>query len=555
MAAIAVASAHRVRAYPLERQLLEAFTDAYDRTQGAYAGLAELDALREKFYGLMQRAHQNDEEVTPLRQARAELLEKFRDRSGQVDWDVIENIKPYLTDKQRYLLEQEEPVAVRDRARVTFEKIERGLSLAKLEPQFVEWMEQWEEIDRKLDSINGQLEWSPVGDDSTIRYDDYIEMIDEAQKMISNAKYRVEPPPGAYRKSAILPPTAPAYRTYMDNLEQRERRFWWTQHRLAELVAGRTPRLAGGTFGEPPHTWEELENAPSATGARNADDSLRLAEDAMRTFGVRIDAVPKPPKELVDAMFTNTADIGSRYSAYLDKNDDYKRALTVLEFHQTLLIGLIDHARQIVDPAGTVSLAGSTDSLQKERLKNLMLNLSTKQNMRYDKLGLIYPSEVPALFGQIKTAELEQFGAALGVSPDAEPLTAMEQRAAREWLIQLMAPRLGATADRLAQIPELRRYGPDGKITGIYRLLDPMSEFHLTGGPQDTPASTSRNALVGDLGAGHIEIQMRGRYGKGFPTRRVIPINAAAIEALGGTGERQIRTERLAHITMAELKP
>jgi hypothetical protein len=555
MAALAVANAHRVRAYPLERRLLDTFTEAYARAQGAYAGLAELDALRKRFYELLQRAHANDEELAPVRQARAELLDIYRERSGVVDWQAIEAWRPMMTDKGKYLLEREEPVAIREQARATFEKIERDLSLAAATPESVESMEQWDDIDSKLTAINGRLVQSYFArDDDAIPYDDYIEMLDEAQKMISNARYRVQPPSGAYRTAGILPPTAPGYRTYMNLLEERERRFWWTQHRLAEMVAGRTPRPGPEAF-EFGHSWEELEHDPGAAGARDARLSLRVAEAAMRTFGARLTEMPRPPKELVDAMFTNSADIGSRYSAYLDKHDDYKRALTILEFQQSLLVGLIDHARQVVDPAGTVTVIGPTDSPEKERLKSLMVSLTVKQNMRYHELGLIYPSEVPALLGEVKAAELEQFRMALGVPADVEPLTAMEQRAAREGLIRLLAPRLGSTADRLARIPELRRAGPDGKITGIYRLLDPVPEFHLTGGPQDTPATRSRNALVGDLGEGRTEIVAYGRYGKGYPTRRVIPINAAAIDALGGTDEQVVRTERLARITMAELKP
>ena len=49
--------------------------------------------------------------------------------------------------------------------------------------------------------------------------------------------------------------------------------------------------------------------------------------------------------------------------------------------------------------------------------------------------------------------------------------------------------------------------------------------------------------------------QLQREWRESHPTRRVLPLNAAAITALQGTGERQIRTTSLEQITMGDLRP
>jgi hypothetical protein len=373
--------------------------------------------------------------------------------------------------------------------------------------------------------------------------------------MVDNARYRVMPPPGAYRTEPLLPPSAPGYSTYMTMLEQRERRLWWTQHRLSDMNAGRTPRPPQGAF-ELGHAPEELESQPSRSTGREPEFNLRQAEAAYRTYGALLRTVSPPPQDLVRAMFTNSADAGSAYSAYLNDHEDYRNGLRRLELQQTLLLAMTERARQMIDPGSRIDPYGPADTPERERLRQLMINVRSIVVRRHDELGMVFPSEAGALVSSLREIEQEQLRTAMGVPRDATPLSTSEQRAAREEPIRAVAPRLGSTADRLAQIPELRRVGAGGRITGIYRLAGYLLGYEMPREMQEINVPEARNALVGDLGPGKDDVQnLFHAPSVHHPTRRVIPLNTAAIELLQGTDVRQIRRSSLHDITLADLHP
>ncbi len=556
-AAQRVADQHRIRAIPLEHNILSAFNSAYDRAQGAYAGLAELDDMRRRFYELMQRAHPHNEEIDAFRRARTALLARYDlteddfDANGRIRDKRKRRVRQWVTDEERQLLDPV-PTAVLDQARTTFEGIERRLSLATASPSDIQSLEQWHPIDRKLDEINGRLVQAYFAQGNE-PYEDFIEMESEARRMVDNARYRVQPPPGGYRAEPLLPPTAPGYSTYMHMLEQRERRLWWTQHRLSDMNAGRTPPPHQGQF-ELGHSAEELESQPSASMARETGLNLRLAEAGLRTYQALLMSVPHPPQDLVRNMFTNSADARSAYAAYIDDHDDYRDGLRRIEMQQTLLLAMTERAQRVVDPGRTLDPHGPAETPERERLRQLMLSVQRIFYRRHDELGMVFPSEVGALVGRVREAELKQLGAALGVGPEAEPLSAAEQRAGREALIREVAPQLGSTADRLARIPELRRAGRGGLLTGIYQLNGYVHGIEL-GDLDGISINTAQNALVGDLGPGEDDVRGWRRLRRRHPTRRVLPLNAAAITLLRGTGERQIRASNLHQISMGELRP
>jgi hypothetical protein len=184
-----------------------------------------------------------------------------------------------------------------------------------------------------------------------------------------------------------------------------------------------------------------------------------------------------------------------------------------------------------------------------------MLNVRSVIMRRHDELGMVFPSETAALVSRVRERELAQLTIAMGVPPELVPLSAAEQRAARESLIRDTAPQLGSTADRLAQIPELRRSGAGGLLTGIYRLSGYIYGYELTEGLDGSQVADSENALVGDLGPGEDDVRGFRRLRRRHPTRRVIGLNAAAIRILRGTGVQQVRRSNLHSITMGELHP
>ncbi len=543
-----------LKAYPLEKKILSHFADAYDRAQTAFAGLQELDLMRTHFYEQLTLVHKNDDELPAFNYAREVLLSRYRDNAGYLRQDWLNRDLYGMSEDQRFLAQNKEITPVRDLARQTFEKIERDLSMSGMKPGDVPGMEQWDKIDGKLDELNGRMMQSYFAKkDSNIPYDDYTDMLSEAQRMVANAHYRVDPSAGGYRTQPLLERTHPAYQTYMDYLEPRERRLWWTQHRMGDMIAGRTPYPRG--IGELATTWEQRESPPDAKGAMDVSTNLRGVDRALASYDVRIEQAPKPPEELRQAIFLNSADAKTRYGDYVDDHDDYKRALLVIELTQTVLAGLMDHARRAIDPTSSIDLNVVSVDPDKEKLRQRMVRFRQLFRHRYDELGLLFPSETADLAAKVRQGEQDILRAQLKVPVAAPELTAEEQHAAQEKRIKEAAPRLGTTADRLERIPQLRLSLPPAHVTGISRLTEPIEGFHHAQAAVDTEATRSRNALVGEVREGKREIVMYGRYGVAYPTRVVIALNAAAIQALGTTDEVTLRTERLAPVTLDEVKP
>lgn len=551
-AASKVADQHRLRALPLEQKILDAFADAYKRAQGAYAGLAELDEMRRRFYQLMQRAHPHDEEITAFQRVKAAMLAPFRDADGDVDYLMLGMARAWMTpDQKRYI--DEDPTPVRDQARARFEQIEKDLSLAQVTQEEVVAMEQWREIDDKLDQISGYIHhaYFQVG----IDFDDFSEADDQARKMLSNARYRIEPPPGSYRTAPLLPKTAQGYNTYIGRLEARERRYWWLNNRLSETLAGRAPKPTKAIYmaGEP---WEKREEAPTFAQRNDTTVALDVATRAQQAYDKIVAGTTGPPAELVNAMFTNSADALTGYAAYLKKNDGYRNRLQTLELQQRAMLLVLSRARNVIDPASSVQLDRAETDPVRERLRMLMLGVRTSISHRYDELGMVFPSETQALAAKVRETEVGILTVALGGAPAGlTPLSASEQRASRESLIRDVAPKLGSTVDRISRIPELRGVGMGGKLGGIYRLVGEPDGYDLPDALTSQNVPASKNALVGDLGEGKSFDRGFRRLRHTVHTRRCLPLNDAAIEVMGGTDPRDLTRWVLKEVTLAELNP
>ncbi|MFH8249505.1 DUF4157 domain-containing protein [Microbacterium sp. B2969] len=544
-----VADQHRLRALPLEEKILGAFADAYERAQGAYAGLAELDEMRRKFYQLMQRAHPNDEEITAFRRVKQAMLDTLGGVVSTPSFGIIKAMLPL--DQRRYL--EEDPAPVRTQARDAFEAIEKKLSLAEVSQDAVMKMEQWRDIDDKLDQISAYIHHAYFGVE--IDFAGFSEADDHARKMLSNARYRIDPPPGSYRTTPLLPSAAPGYNTYIGQLETRERRYWWLNNRLSETLAGRAPKPIKQIYmaGEP---WEKREEAPTFAQRHDAGLALDVASRAQRAYDELVAGTTAPPASLVNAMFTNSADALTGYKTYLRQHETYRNRLGPLELQQRAMLQLLGRARTVVDPASTVQLDTPQTEPTRERLRMVMLAVRASISHRYDELGMVFPSETDALAAKVRESEVGILTAALGGTPAGYvPLSPAERRAGREEAIRDVAPRLGSTVDRISQIPELRGLGTGGPLTGVYRLVGIPDGYDLPDALTSQDVSASKNALVGDLGEGE-------SFDRGFRhlrhtvhTRRCLPLNDAAIEVMGGTGTRDLTRYVLKTVTLAELNP
>jgi hypothetical protein len=149
-----------------ESELMAAFSEAYTRASRDYAGLFELDTMRDQFLQLRRQAHEGEGSEAAARS--------------------------------------------RDQALSGFERIDRDISLDALSPEDVRDMPQWREINH---AINHLYITVGQGDDT-----DWTDVRDEErniEQMLRNARYRIHPEEfGTMRSTPLLGPSSPARAAY-----------------------------------------------------------------------------------------------------------------------------------------------------------------------------------------------------------------------------------------------------------------------------------------------------------------------------------------------------
>lgn len=165
---------YRTRAVSKEEEVLTAFEEAYQRAQTDFAGLYELDTLRNNFLLLRQKVHEGDA--------------AYDDQA-------------------------------RTRALNAFARMDANLSMDQFTVEQVNDMPQWQHIDDALSDLNDQLS-AKVVNWKAVR-----EKEQELEQMIRNARYRIQPAAFGMRKQPLISADAPARSAYEQKLQSAEARM------------------------------------------------------------------------------------------------------------------------------------------------------------------------------------------------------------------------------------------------------------------------------------------------------------------------------------------
>jgi hypothetical protein len=415
------------------------------------------------------------------------------------------------------------------RARIerAFERIEDILSLDRLSAAQIDEMEQWGSIDDKL----GELHWKLYHGGEDLDWDAIREKTLEAASMIRNARYRIEPrAQGGLRTRALIAPGTEAHRAYEAALEPRERRLNHLQMLMTKAIQGTRPRPVPGA------TIAEEELVPEAVGEEGA---LQSAEQALRGYDSLLGRQPALPKDLSPKdIYRNSADAGSAYRAFVSGNKEFREGLQRMELAETNLLALISTAQRAVTAASErlrIVMSGARRSMDERRIR-----------------AFLFTQEAGTLAQQVHAAEEEELAKKLGGQTMTKPLAAGEIAALQSKQMREAGIQISTVASRLSQIPELRRTGPRGTMTGIYRIEGVFDEadFLIASVVLRTVAA-SENVLVGDLGFEYEAVTGRGHV----DMHRVTPLNRAALRLFGGPRPQLVPKTILVSVKIEELRP
>ena len=314
---------HRSEALRLERDLVEAFDDAYDEASTSYVGLAELDRLRFRFLDLRSTV-----------------------ASGEADTN-------------------------RDYLQTTFADIDRSISISGFTPEQVRDMDQWNEMDTVLTYLESEIYDDVYPSDlafmtffaghdysydiiqSEIDWDDVALYQARLNSMFRNARYRLNPAletADMHRTNPLLEPGDPGYRTYVGLLEEREARF---RTALTEMTQGRT----------------------SPANRTTPDSSVSLAGSFLEQYaGLVAQVNPVPAESSIERS-------RSRYRFYIDSHDDYESTLERMQALEAILTGLFQQNRYALFSSEDPS-QDRADELR-ERLQQFQQHISDRRNRGY----------------------------------------------------------------------------------------------------------------------------------------------------------------------------
>jgi hypothetical protein len=200
--------------------------------------------------------------------------------------------------------------------------------------------------------------------------------------------------------------------------------------------------------------------------------------------------------------------------------------------------------------------AATASEDQKTRLQRLPIDARKVVEERSEEKGFLLLEEAQARIAGIRVKENVQLAALLGQPKDVVPLTPYEQEAATKGDLEDL--HLTTVANRLARIGQLRFPTPEevkqGKtnVEGIYKIVGDYDFTDLfiirVGG---TTVEESDNVLVGFVREGGE--QLSGAYGH-TSMWFVTPLNAAAVNLFGGTGEKRVLRNLLYPATVDDIR-
>lgn len=432
---------HRQEAQELDEDIMDYFADAYAEAATSYVGLRELDIMRAEFLRLRHLAFAGTEDSN---------LDMIRQR---------------------------------------FSGIESSLSLDTFTAEQVSEMDQWDEMEDALSSLNGEIYRT---DYDSIDWDDVLDAQEHMDMMLRNARYRLNP--GAIngrvlRSAALITPQSPGYETYVSKLDDIELRY------RGVLEMARTGETRA----------ETVQVTPNAAHIEQLLDEYGAIMNNM-------DAIP------------DTSSVNHSPLAYRSYTQGHATVLRNLRRLRVLEMGagsMLSRLRFDRMSNAELTEAEAEDVLDKEaRLRDLV-------QQRRETHGFIFESELSSYQTPARLQEDRQLLQALSPRDTlVRPFTAEEMAALTSEELEDESEMATTVANQIA----LWRQQTPGMTTQIYLLNDPHGES-IVGGVE-----ASAGAIVGFVCRSPEMVSLRGHY----RLMSVIPLNRAAVTAIGRTlqGER-----------------
>lgn len=273
---------YRAKLQGKETEVLAAFAEGYARAKGDYAGLFELDTLRQQFLELRETAHRGDAERN---QASART------------------------------------------ALAAFGRIDETLSMDTMTADEVEALPQWERLNTEMIEFSdllftGDIDWKDVREKET-----------HVQQIMRNARYRLHPAEYGLRSAPLLSPGAPGRQTYEDKLQQFEQRLDRLESYLLSRATGRdVPSSAELPVLPSPPGLGSL-GVPSTAG-QPAVTTATEVEAALDAYNVSLKTAPSHPDATELYRSTSAADA---YRVFVRNTPEYARYLERVQSEEMAL--------------------------------------------------------------------------------------------------------------------------------------------------------------------------------------------------------------------------
>jgi len=170
---------------------------------------------------------------------------------------------------------------------------------------------------------------------------------------------------------------------------------------------------------------------------------------------------------------------------------------------------------------------------------------------RRDRDGLLFLDELDPVAARVRATETRRLAPRLGEAAGTLALTAEELAALSGGRLEDRAAGITTVSNRLDQVQGLRIPASEDEIVGgVFRVVGAIESLPLL--ITEIPLTTIRedeNVLVGRAGASTGSVSPRGH----FDMVRVVPLNAAAVNRLGGAGIRSLPDYSLRAVRLRDL--
>jgi len=481
--ALDTVAAERQRADALEDDIITLFEGAYTRARESFFGLRPLDVLASRFARLRHLAHGEGPGGT-----------------GSAAATAIE---------------------------ARFQRIQQGLDLSGMTVAEIRDLEQWTDIDERLDDdlldqlgeSSGNVDWKKLAEE-----------VREAEWMIESARYRLEPASqGAERVTPLLREGTPARAAYEEELTVRERR-------LATVVTRLSTMGASATFAADPSATSD---APiTATGP--SEVLLRLLRARDQYQALILEGRRSHPELSSVASWSNPPEVAAAVRRAHTANPALFRRIHATEMAMGLAASQARSRR---------SQLGADQAELRQRFDAAIREAGELPDQRRLEAGLILPHELDAtLREQTRLHHQELAVRYFGAPAQVPALRPEEVRALGSGLLTESGRTVSSPARQLDIVLDAPGRTLGAEVIAVFRLPARLTVWQ--GIPrQGTPVErviTETNALVA----------WNGRQETGYYSRSniepwtavalvgMVPLNAEAVRALGGRDEVLIAHQR-----------